>query len=67
MVNIAGSERKNLMRVFEDLGAGGVAQEKPDIFDRAMTELEKVMELDLYVKFIALAKDTQAERVYNRR
>lgn len=55
MVNIAGSERSRLMKLYQEQGLR--MAETKTAFDVALVECVKVMELDLYPKFLQLAKD----------
>ncbi len=57
MVNIAGTERTRLMKLYGEQGIE-LAVTK-DVFDAALIECIKVMELDLYPKFVALLKDVR--------
>jgi len=57
MVNIAGTERTRLMKLYGEQGIE-LAVTK-DVFDAALIECIKVMELDLYPKFLALLKDVR--------
>jgi hypothetical protein len=54
MVNIAGTERTRLMKLYGEQGEN-LALTK-DVFDTALIECIKVMELDLYPKFLHLVK-----------
>jgi hypothetical protein len=57
MVNIAGTERTRLMKLY---GVQGIELAvTKDVFDAALIECIKVMELDLYPKFLALLKDVR--------
>ncbi len=57
MVNIAGTERARLMKLYGEQGIE-LAVTK-DVFDAALVECIKVMELDLYPKFINLVKEVR--------
>ena len=59
MVNIAGSERTRLMKLFAAQGES-LASSK-ELFDPALVECIKVMELDLYPKFMNLVKDVNPQ------
>jgi hypothetical protein len=61
MVNIAGSERARLMAMYKQEGAY-LALEK-DVFDPALVECIKVMELDLYPKFLSLVKESGKQKM----
>lgn len=60
MVNIAGTERARLMKLYGEKGA--LLADNQDLFDTALVECIKVMELDLYPKFLALLKDVSREK-----
>lgn len=55
MVNIAGSERSRLMKLYQEQGLK-LAEDK-EIFNVALEECVKVMELDLYPRFCALLQE----------
>ena len=59
MVNIAGVERTRLLKMYEQEGEY-LALER-DVFDAALVECIKVMELDLYPKFLNLVKEVEGK------
>ena len=60
VVNIAGSERAKLMKKWETIPINELIKDE-SLFDLAITELVKVMELDLYPKFMNIAASVEKE------
>lgn len=64
MVNIAGTERARLVKLYSEKGTTLCSD--PDLFNNALAECVKVMELDLYPKFLALVKTLHGGKDHNK-